>query len=48
MTNERCVVCGLSSNPRIVVIHKGKPYKLCCYRCKKRFEANAEQYVEVD
>ena len=45
MADERCVVCGLSVNSKIVVTHKGKQYKLCCYRCKKRFEADAEQYV---
>ncbi len=42
---ERCVVCGLSVNPKIVVTHKEKKYKLCCYRCKKKFEAAAEQYL---
>jgi YHS domain-containing protein len=45
MADERCVVCGLSGNPRNVVTYKGKQYKLCCYRCKKRFDANAELYV---
>ncbi len=44
MADERCVVCGLSA--KIVVTHKEKQYKICCYRCKKRFEADAEQYVK--
>ncbi len=45
MANERCVVCGLSVNSTNVVEHKGKQYKLCCYRCKEKFEADAEQYL---
>jgi len=45
MADERCVVCGLSVNSKIIVAHKGKKYKLCSYRCKKKFEADAEQYV---
>ena len=45
MVDERCVVCGLSVNPKIVVTHKGKQFKLCCYRCKKKFEADGEEYV---
>lgn len=48
MADERCVVCGLSANPKIVVTHNGKKYKLCCYRCKKRFEADAENYVGME
>ena len=47
MADERCVVCGLSFNPKNVVIHNRKQYKLCCYRCKKRFEADAERYVSL-
>ena len=46
MADERCVVCGLTANPKIVVTHKGKQYKMCCYRCKKRFEQIPEQYIE--
>ncbi len=46
MPDERCMVCGLSVNPKIVVNHKGKLYKLCSYRCKKKFEADAEQYIK--
>ena len=45
MADERCVVCGLSVSPKHVVTHKGKQYRLCCYRCRKRFEAGAERYV---
>ena len=48
MADERCVVCGLtakSGNPRNVVIHNGKPYPVCCYKCRKKFEADAEQYL---
>lgn len=45
MADERCVVCGLNANPKIIVTHKGKKYKLCGYRCKKKFEADEEQYV---
>ena len=45
MPDERCVVCGLGVNSKIVVTHQGKQYKLCCYRCKKRFEADAQRYV---
>lgn len=44
MADERCAVCGLSVNPKNVVTHKGKQYKLCCFRCKKRFEADAQEY----
>ena len=47
MAEERCAVCGLSANAKIVVVYKGKPYKLCCYRCKKRFEADEERYVPL-
>ena len=46
MGNERCAVCGLSANSKLVVLHKGKQYQLCCYRCKKKFEADEEQYEE--
>jgi len=46
MADERCVVCGLTANSKNVVTHNGKQYKLCCYRCKKRFEADADQYVK--
>ncbi len=46
MADERCVVCGLSANNKIIAKHKEKQYKLCCYRCRKRFEADAEQYVK--
>lgn len=45
MADERCAVCGLSANPKIVVTYKGKQYRLCCYRCKKRFEADEKRYV---
>lgn len=45
MSDERCVVFGLSANSKIVVTYKGKQYKLCCYRCKKRFEADPDQYL---
>jgi YHS domain-containing protein len=46
MENGRCAVCGLSANSKIIALHKGKQYKLCSYRCKKRFEADEERYVE--
>ena len=46
MADERCVVCGLSANAKIVVAYKEKQYKVCCYRCKKKFEADEEQYVK--
>lgn len=45
MADERCVVCGLSVKYSHIVSHKDKEYKLCCYRCKKRFEADVDQYV---
>jgi hypothetical protein len=45
MADERCVVCGLTSNPKNIVVHNGKKYKLCCYRCRKKFEADADQYL---
>jgi YHS domain-containing protein len=45
MANERCAVCGLTVNSKIVVQYKEKHYKVCCYRCKKKFEANEEQYL---
>ncbi len=46
MADERCVVCGLSVKTKIVVTHKEKQYKVCCYRCKKKFETDAKQYVK--
>jgi YHS domain-containing protein len=46
MADERCVVCGLSANSKMVVSYEGKQYKLCCYRCKKKFEADAQQYIK--
>jgi hypothetical protein len=46
MADERCVVCGLTARTQNVVTYKNKQYKLCCYRCRKRFEADAEQYVK--
>jgi hypothetical protein len=45
MADERCVVCGLTVNPKNVVTHEGKQYRLCCYRYRKKFEADAEQYA---
>lgn len=45
MADERCAVCGLSVNSKVVATHQGKLYKLCGYRCKKKFEADAGQYV---
>lgn len=45
MADERCMVCGLTVKSEIVVTYKEKRYKLCCYRCKKRFEADTEQYL---
>jgi YHS domain-containing protein len=37
----------LSVNPKMVASYKGKEYQLCCYRCKKRFEADEDRYVET-
>lgn len=45
MADERCVVCGLSAKTKIEVTHKLKKFKVCCYRCKKRFEADSERYA---
>jgi hypothetical protein len=49
MTDERCIVCGLTvknkDRNKNVITHKEKQYKLCCYRCKKKFEADAESYL---
>lgn len=47
MGDERCPVCGMgTSNSKTTATHKGKEYKFCCYRCKRKFDGDPEEYLK--
>lgn len=45
---ERDVVCGMQVDPATAAAtseYKGKTYYFCATVCKKKFDANPEQYL---
>ena len=47
MPNEKCPVCEMDvKDSKITSKFKGKEYKFCCEGCKRKFDANPEQYIK--